>query len=404
MIPKHQVGGANHFRECLFLAPMIAAVKQQFTDLFQKAPMLYRSPGRINIIGEHTDYNQGFVLPAAIEQAAYIAIGPREDNALHLYAVSMQELVVVQLTGLSPQPGAWSNYIAGVAEQFIRMGFPIKGFNMVLYSDVPIGAGLSSSAAIECAVAFALNECFHCGLDRLQLVHLAQKAEHEFAGVQCGIMDQFASMMGRRNHLIKLDCRSLAYEYIPFQLRSYAMILFDTNVKHSLAATAYNERRQQCEQGVQWIADQMPHVQTLRDADIDMLEKFVFPKNPLIYKRCAYVVKEIQRVEAACRALEAGDLNALGQLMYQTHTGLSQDYEVSCRELDLLVSLAKNSPGVIGARMMGGGFGGCTLNLVEAARLDELINTVQISYERDTNLPLNYYLVSAADGSGRVDH
>ncbi len=383
---------------------MIAAVKQQFVDLFQTAPMLYRSPGRINIIGEHTDYNQGFVLPAAIEQAAYIAIGPREDNELHLYAVSMQELVELRLEDLSPRSGAWSNYVAGVAEQFIRMGFPIKGFNLVLGSNLPIGAGLSSSAAIECAVAFALNECFDCGLNRLQLVHLAQKAEHEFAGVQCGIMDQFASMMGKRNHLIKLDCRSLAYEYIPFQLREYTMILFDTNVKHSLAATAYNERRQQCEQGVQWVAEHVQHVHALRDVDAGMLERFVLPQDPLIYKRCAFVVKEIQRVETACAALRAGDVKALGKLMYETHQGLSNDYEVSCKELDLLVNLVKNNPAVIGARMMGGGFGGCTLNLIQSSSVEELVNAVQISYERAMNLPLNYYLVSAADGSGRVDH
>lgn len=383
---------------------MITAFQQQFVDLFQTAPKVYRSPGRINIIGEHTDYNQGFVLPAAIEQAAYVAISPREDNELHLYATSMQEMVVLQLEGLAPRPGAWSNYIAGVAQQMIRKGYSIRGFNLVLHSNVPIGAGLSSSAAIECAVAFALNECFGCGLDRLQLVHLAQKAEHEFAGVQCGIMDQFASMMGKRNHLIKLDCRSLAYEYIPFQLGNHAMVLFDTNVKHSLASTAYNERRQQCEQGVQWIAAHLPHVQTLRDADMDMLEQFVLPKDSLVYRRCAYVVKEIQRVDAACTALQAGDLNKLGQLMYETHAGLSMDYEVSCTELNLLVDLVKARPGVIGARMMGGGFGGCTLNLVESDQVEELIRTVQISYERATNLPLNYYLVSAADGSGRVDH
>ena len=383
---------------------MITALQQQFVGLFQTKPKVYRSPGRINIIGEHTDYNQGFVLPAAIEQAAYVAISPREDNELHLYATSMQEMVVLKLEDLVPKTGAWSNYIAGVAEQMIRKGYPVRGFNLVLHSDVPIGAGLSSSAAIECAVAFALNECFGCGLDRLQLVHLAQKAEHEFAGVQCGIMDQFASMMGKRNHLIKLDCRSLEYEYIPFQLGNHAMVLFDTNVKHSLASTAYNERRQQCEQGVQWIAAQLPHIHTLRDADMDMLEQFVLPKDSLVYRRCAYVVKEIQRVDAACTALQAGDLNKLGQLMYETHAGLSMDYEVSCTELNLLVDLVKARPGVIGARMMGGGFGGCTLNLVESDQVEELIRTVQISYERATNLPLNYYLVSAADGSGRVDH
>lgn len=383
---------------------MITAFQQQFVDLFQTAPKVYRSPGRINIIGEHTDYNQGFVLPAAIEQAAYVAISPREDNELHLYATSMQEMIVLQLENLAPRSGAWSNYIAGVADQMIRKRYLIRGFNLVLHSNVPIGAGLSSSAAIECAVAFALNECFDCGLDRLQLVYLAQKAEHEFAGVQCGIMDQFASMMGKRNHLIKLDCRSLAYEYIPFELGNHTMVLFDTNVKHSLAATAYNERRQQCEQGVQWIAAHLPHVQTLRDADMDMLEQFVLPKDSLVYRRCAYIVKEIQRVEAACKALQAGDLNALGQLMYETHAGLSMDYEVSCTELNLLVDLVKDRPGVIGARMMGGGFGGCTLNLVESDRVAELVHAVQISYERATNLPLNYYLVSAADGSGRVDH
>jgi len=381
---------------------MLQALQQHFIQLFGTAPLLFRSPGRINIIGEHTDYNGGFVMPAAIEQAAYIAIGKRSDNELHLHAMSMNESVILQLDSLTPIPHAWSNYIAGVVQQLIKINKSLGGFNLVLNSNIPIGAGLSSSAAIECVVAFALNEMFDCKIDRLALAHLAQKAEHQFAGVQCGLMDQFASMMGAKDQLIKLDCQSLQYEYIPFNIHNYTLVLFDTNVKHSLAASAYNERRQQCEQAVEWISQSLPDIQSLRQVSMNMLAEYVLPKNELIYQRCSFVVNEIQRVESACEALKNEDLLKLGKLMFETHHGLSNDYEVSCNELDVLVDIVKNIPDVIGARMMGGGFGGCTLNLIKTDAVEKTIEKVQQDYNKIIHSSLPTYIVQTANGTSRI--
>jgi galactokinase len=381
---------------------MLQALQQHFIELFGTSPLLYRSPGRINIIGEHTDYNGGFVLPAAIEQAAYIAISKRSDNQLHLHAMSLNESIILSIDSLEPIPHAWSNYIAGVADQFIKNYKLIGGFNLVLNSNIPIGAGLSSSAAIECVVAYALNELFDCKMDRLALAHLAQKAEHQFAGVQCGLMDQFASMMGAQDQLIKLDCQSLQYEYIPFNIHNYTLVLFDTNVKHSLATSAYNERRQQCEQAVEWISQSVPLIQSLRQVNMPMLAEYVLPNNELIYKRCSYVVNEIQRVESACTALKNGDLLKLGKLMFETHQGLSADYEVSCKELDVLVETVKNIPDVIGARMMGGGFGGCTLNLIKTEAVEKTIHSVQQVYAKTIQASLPTYIVETANGTSRI--
>lgn len=381
---------------------MLQALQHYFIQFFGTTPLLFRSPGRINIIGEHTDYNGGFVLPAAIEQAAYIAISKRSDNQLHLHAMSMNESIVLQVDSLEPIPHAWSNYITGVVDQFKRNNKFIGGFNLVLNSNIPIGAGLSSSAAIECVVAFALNELFDCKLDRLALAHLAQKAEHQFAGVQCGLMDQFASMMGAKDQLIKLDCQSLQYEYIPFNINDYTLVLFDTNVKHSLAASAYNERRQQCEQAVKWVSHSVPNIQTLRQVNLQMLTEYVLPKNELIFKRCSYVVKEIQRVELACAALKSGDILKLGTLMFETHQGLSCDYEVSCKELDVLVEAVKNIPDVIGARMMGGGFGGCTINLIKSDAVEKVIDLVQQVYENAFHASVTTYIVKTANGTCSV--
>jgi len=362
-------------------------------------PLIVRSPGRVNIIGEHTDYNDGFVLPAAIDKAAHIAIALRDDDEIHLLALDLNETFSLSLKDLKPVNDiSWPNYILGGVAQF-QKNIPLKGFNAVITSDVPMGAGLSSSAALECATVFALNELLQTGFDRKEMVLMAQKSEHEFAGVLCGVMDQFASVMGKHDHVIKLDCRSLAYEYVPFKLDGIKILLLNTNVKHSLASSEYNTRRQECEQAVAWIKEQHPAVNALRDVTEAMLDEYVLPKDELIDKRSRFVVQEINRLQQGCEDLKNGDINALGIKMFQTHDGLSKMYSVSCKELDYLVDFVRNNDAVIGSRMMGGGFGGCTINLVNEEAIEQLVNTVKPAYELAMGLPLAHYIASIENGT-----
>lgn len=377
-------------------------VHQLFTEKFFGQPLLFKSPGRINIIGEHTDYNEGYVMPAAIDKAIFVAIQKRNDNLVQLYSGEFNEAYETELNQLHSSAKRWPNYILGVVQQYLQRGSPITGFSMVVDGDVPIGAGLSSSAAVECAVAFALNELFQLKYTKMEMVLLAQKAEHEFAGVMCGVMDQFASMFGKKEQVIQLDCRSLQYQYAPLKLEGYQLVLFNSNIKHSLASSAYNERRQQCLQGVEWVRQHLPEVNSLRDIDMPMLNKFVLQKNKLIYTRCKYVVEENERVLNAVTDLNEGNLVALGQKMYATHDGLSNMYEVSCKELDLLVTLVKNEPGVLGARMMGGGFGGCTLNLVAKSKIEKIVNEVSEKYRLQAGIDCTTYLVSVEDGTRKL--
>lgn len=364
------------------------------------SPLIVRSPGRVNIIGEHTDYNEGFVLPAAIDKAAYIAISLRNDEQIHLWAQDLNESFSIHINDLKPVGDiSWPNYILGSAAQFLKRGIQLKGFNAVLLSDVPVGAGVSSSAAIECATVFALNELLQTNLSRIEMLKMAQKAEHEFAGVMCGIMDQFASMMGKKDHVIKLDCKSLEFEYVPFKLEGIKIVLLNTNVKHSLASSEYNTRRKECEQGVAWIKEFEPSVKSLRDATTGMLNKYVLQKSDVVYKRCLFIVEEIARLTTGCEDLKQGDIASLGKKMFATHDGLSKQYEVSCKELDLLVDYVKGNANVIGARMMGGGFGGCTINLVKEEAIEELVATIKPVYEAATGLPLTYYVASIQNGT-----
>ena len=375
-------------------------IRHAFASQFGGIPLIVRSPGRINIIGEHTDYNNGFVLPSAIDKAAYIAISLRDDDEIHLVAHDLNETFSIKINNLKPVGDiSWPNFMLGAAAQFSKRGVPLKGFNAVLMSDVPIGAGLSSSAAIECATTFALNELLQTKIDRVEMVKMAQKAEHEYAGVMCGIMDQFASMMGKKNHVIKLDCNSLAYEYVPFNLEGIKILLLNTNVKHSLASSEYNTRRKECEQGVAWIKEHESMVSSLRDVSISMLDKYVLPKGEVVYKRCRFIVEEIGRLQMGCEDLLRGDIQSLGKKMFATHEGLINQYEVSCKELDLLIDLVKENENVIGARMMGGGFGGCTINLVKEEAIESLIARVQPAYETAMNLPLTYYIASIENGT-----
>ena len=342
------------------------------------------------------------MLPAAIDKAIYVSVSKRADNNIHLYSVDFKEAYEVAVSEIKPTK-FWSTYILGVADQLIKGGHAIGGFNLVLDGDIPIGAGLSSSAAVECATVFALNELFNLGIDKMEMVRIAQRAEHSFSGVMCGIMDMFASMFGKKNHVIQLDCRSLAYEYKPFVLDGCKIVLLNTNVKHSLSSSAYNERRQQCEQGVAWVKEHHPMVNTLRDVTMQMLEEYIAPKDAIVYSRCKYVVEEIQRLLNGCKDLETGNIAGLGKKMYATHEGLSKLYEVSCKEADFLVNAVKNNPAVLGARMMGGGFGGCTINIVKEEAITEMVESVSEKYKAAMGLELSVYISNIENGTEVIE-
>ena len=377
-------------------------IKKIFQQYFGEPDFIVRSPGRINLIGEHTDYNLGFVLPAAIDKAIYMAIRKRNDNTIQLVAGDLDEIFQTSLNDMQSSDQQWPNYIVGVVDQLVKAGNTITGFDAVVMGDVPLGAGLSSSAAVECATAFALNTLFDLGLDKKSMVQLSQKAENEFVGVQCGIMDQFASMFGKKEQVIRLDCRSLEYEYMPFDTSDISIVLFDTGVKHSLASSEYNLRRQECEAGVSIIRRTYPQVHSLRDADIGMVNDCLSSADNVVYRRCKYIVEEISRLQEACIDLQQYNLPDFGQKMFATHDGLSKLYEVSCKEADALVDMVRDYPSVLGARMMGGGFGGCTINLVKKEALNELIDEVAAKYEQEFNRMLKNYVVSIDDGTSLV--
>lgn len=382
--------------------PLIQNLLKKYKEVYNSEPLIVRSPGRVNIIGEHTDYNEGFVLPAAIDKAIYVAAERRNDDLLQLYSLDFKDKFEVNLKELEPsKEHHWANYIMGVADQLIKRGYSLGGFNLFLDGDIPIGAGLSSSAAVECATAYALNEIFALNISKGELVKIAQKAEHEFAGVMCGIMDQFASVFGKKDQVIKLDCRSLDYEYVPLKLNGIKIVLLNTNVKHSLASSEYNTRRLQCEKGVAMVKKQHPEVKSLRDVTLDMLDKYV-SQDEIVYQRCKFVVEENIRLLEGCEDLKNGNIKSLGQKMFATHDGLSRDYEVSCKELDFLVDRVRNNPDVLGARMMGGGFGGCTINLVKEEAIDSLIQTLSKTYKEQMNLELTAYIAQIEDGTSAI--
>ncbi|RIV26840.1 galactokinase [Fibrisoma montanum] len=372
-----------------------------FQQKFHSKPLLICSPGRVNLIGEHTDYNQGFVLPAAIDKAIYLAIGSRDDDELHFVAHDINKTFQGSLQSLD-RTKTWADYLLGVLAQFQRAGHALRGVNCVFAGTIPMGAGLSSSAALENAIGFGINELFGLGLDRLDLVRLSQRAEHDFVGVKVGIMDMFASMMGKADHVIKLDCRSLDYQYAPLRMEGFRVVLCDSQVKHSLASSEYNTRRAECEKGVQMLKLYYPAINSLRDVTMAMLDEYVKDTEPLIYRRCAYVVQENQRLLDGYADLQAGDLDAFGQRMYGSHEGLSQWYEVSCPELDTLVDIAREQPGVLGARMMGGGFGGCTINLVREESLDNFTQVITQQYKARTGKDTQIHVCRLMDGTHTI--
>jgi galactokinase len=377
-------------------------VHDTFLELYGETPRLFRSPGRINLIGEHTDYNQGFVLPASLDKAVYFAITPRTDNRVILHALDLGESYEGTLDDLSKPEQSWTWYQLGVLDQLQKNGYQPGGFQAVFGGDIPVGAGMSSSAALECCLLFGLSELFDLQLDRLTIVKLGQKVENEYVGVQSGIMDQFASVFGRENQVIRLDCRSLDFEYFPFPMDDYLLVLCDTTVKHSLASSEYNTRRQECEAGVAILQQYHPHIQSLRDASPALVEQHRDELGPVVYQRCRYVTEEIARVQEACELLLRGDLEQFGAKMYETHEGLQHAYEVSCEELDFLVDQTRANPAVAGARMMGGGFGGCTLNLVKTEAVEAFEQDMKQAYQQAFDRELPCYRVRIMDGTGEV--
>ena len=393
-------------------------IRVSFQQLFNiAASLVVQSPGRINLIGEHTDYNNGFVLPAAIDKCVQVAIAKRTDGAIHMHAIDLQESVIIPAVAIQPHATSWVNYIIGVVAQVQKYSAGAsnnsaaldldKGFDICIQGDIPIGAGLSSSAAVECAVIFALNELYQLGLTTMQMALMTQHSEHEFAGVKCGIMDMFASLHGKSNQVMLLDCANLHHTYYPLDLKDYQIVLFDTQIKHALASSEYNTRRLDCEQGVGVLQQKYPSIKTLRDATKQQVEQCLAPNNNLdknaisnkVYQRCKYVVDEIERVQLAVKDLLAGDIKAFGQKMYDTHEGLSKLYEVSCPELDILVNAVKDNPYVLGARMMGGGFGGCTINIIKKSEVQATINTVAEVYAQQTAHTLKVHQVKIAQGT-----
>jgi galactokinase len=380
---------------------MIFHLNQQFNEVFGKQPMFYAAPGRVNLIGEHTDYNEGFVLPGAIDKSIYLAIAKNENNTLNVFANQFNEQFTVSLDALKPVKG-WFTYPSGMLFHLQKLGLPLGGVDVVIDGDIPVGAGMSSSAALCSAFGIALNEIFCLRLEKMQIALLGQKTEHTFAGVQCGIMDQFASLHGRVGYLMKLDCRSLSYEYIPFHYPEYRIVLANSMVSHSLASSEYNLRRQQCEEGVRIMQKFIPAAKSLRDIPLQQLELHKKELPPDVYSKCHYVLRENERLLKGCEFLRKADIKSFGQLMYQTHEGLSKEYTVSCAELDFLVETAKRLKGVVGSRMMGGGFGGCTINLVQSNAIDAFEKLIKDAYEERFEKIPEIYVTQIEEGARRI--
>ncbi|MDD7303441.1 MAG: galactokinase [Bacteroidaceae bacterium] len=363
---------------------------------------VYASPGRINLIGEHTDYNNGFVFPGAVEQGIIAEIKPNGTRTVRAYSIDLKDLTEFSLDDEKGPTATWARYIYGVCREMMALGVPVEGFNTAFAGDVPLGAGMSSSAALESCYAFALNDIWgENKIEKMELARVGQRTEHKYVGCNCGIMDQFASVHGKKGSLMRLDCRSGEYAYFPWNPKGYKLMLVNSCVKHELAGSPYNERRQQCEKVAAVIAKHHPEVETLRDADMAMLDEVKAEVSDVEYRRARYVIGEVDRVLAVCDALERGDYETVGQKMYETHYGLSQEYEVSCEELDFLNDVAKEE-GVTGSRIMGGGFGGCTINLVADELYDHFKETVKKRFQEKYGKEPIVIDVVIGDGSRKL--
>ncbi|WP_299014543.1 galactokinase [uncultured Polaribacter sp.] len=378
---------------------IIQEAKQTYINTFKNEPILVFSPGRINIIGEHTDYNGGFVFPAAVDLGIVVAIGKSNTNKSNAIALDINSNITFDLNNLKPSKEAsWVNYVFGVIAELQKEKKHLDNFNIVVKGNIPAGSGMSSSAALENGFVFGLNELFSLGLSKTEMIFISQKAEHNFVGVKCGIMDQYASMFGVKNNVLLLDCKTIKAKSYEIDFKNHQFVLINTNVKHSLADSAYNDRRAACEKVAKLL-----NVTTLREVtekDLQKIEAVITPEN---YQKALYVIQEIERTQKAAKAIENNDLEELGKLIYASHNGLQNQYKVSCKELDFLVDHAKKDNNVLGARMMGGGFGGCTINLIENNGTAPFIATISKAYKKEFNKDCTVYFVKLATGTHLVE-
>ena len=379
------------------------SLQESFRQLYHKEARLFRAPGRINLIGEHTDYNDGFVLPMAIDRETVVAAAARQDQLVRVHALNLNERAQFDLSVPGQkQRGIWLDYVEGIARILQERGAELRGAEMAIHSDVPVGAGLSSSAALEVSVGLALLSLSNIEIDLTALALAAQRTEHEYVGINSGIMDQFIAALGRRGHALLVDCRSLETKHIPLDTTDIAVVICDTRVKHELASTEYNTRRRECERGVERLREKLPGIRALRDVNLLDFQKYEECLPEPVRRRCLHVITENARTLVAVEALRENELQEMGRLMYVSHKSLREDYEVSCLELDLLVDIASNIEGVLGARMTGGGFGGCTVNLVRRAALEKFQSVINSEFRKVVSYAPVVYLAEPSDGAQEI--
>jgi len=382
---------------------LISNVKNVFIEQFGHNPTLIKAPGRINIIGEHTDYNNGFVLPAATNQAIYIAIAKAENSQSTLISLDLDQTHTFDINSLViSKDKLWANYILGVLSEVKNAGHKLENIHMVFSGDVPRGSGMSSSAALECGTCLGLNEIFDLKIGKVDMVKMSQMAEHNFVGVMCGIMDQFASMMGKQDHAMLLDCKTLDYNYFPISMKDYMIVLCNSNVSHSLADSEYNTRRLQCEEGVKKLKRFYPEIGSLRDVTLDQLKDKRSALSEVVYNRCKYIIEENVRVLAMTRAMEKSEFDMIGNLLKSAHYGMQYEYEITCPEIDFMADFANERADVLGARMMGGGFGGCTINFVKKGAEDQFVKELNKAYKAQFSKEITPIKVMISEGVRRI--
>lgn len=376
-------------------------VLNSFTEKFGATPNVYFSPGRINLIGEHIDYNDGYVMPAAINKGVYYAVAANGTAAINFFALDFNESLTINVADVKKMD-SWKNYVLSVVNEFVSLDKKISGFDCVFSGDIPQGSGMSSSAAVEGGLAFAINDIFNIGLNRKELALLCQRAEHNYPNVKCGIMDMYANLNGKKDNVILLDCTHVTHEYFPFVLQDHKIVMINSMVHHSLASGEYNIRRQRCEEGLAILKSGL-NIQSFRDVtSVESIEPYQLKMKPEVYDCCKYVVEEINRTRKAGVLLQQNDLEAFGQLMYATHEGLSKLYQVSCDELDFLVAQSKTNTAVIGARLMGGGFGGCTINIVKNEAVADFIKQTTTAYQQQFNIVPESYVMEISNGTDKI--